>query len=87
MNRLYLIIVVTIGVDLIYFPLILIQFVCLKKSRGRLTGYLQNVQILAWIFQKIRDCLNRKLESIFIDSSTIEYPSQDYGYATYLDNS
>jgi len=48
---------------------------------------LQNVQILAWIFQKIRDCLNRKLESIFIDSSTIEYPSQDYGCATYLDNS
>ena len=58
-----------------------------EKSKVRLAGHLQNMQILTWIYQKIRNCLNMKLESIFIDSSTLEWPSQDYGYATYLDNS
>ena len=35
MDRLYLVILVTIGADLIYSPLSLIQFVCLKKINGK----------------------------------------------------
>ena len=72
-NRLYLIIVVTIGADLIYSPLRLIQFVCLTKINGKVDRVLAECANIDLDFsRKFRNCLIRKLEATLIDSSTVE---------------
>ena len=58
-----------------------------EKIKSKVDRVLAECGNIVMDFSKIRNCLNMKLESIFIDSSTLEQPSQDYGYATYLDNS
>ena len=58
-----------------------------EKIKGKVDRVLAECANIDMEFQKICNCLNINLDSIFIDSSTLEYRSQDYGYATYLDNS
>ena len=58
-----------------------------ENIKGKVDSVLAECGNIDMDFSKIRNCLNMKLELIFIDSSTLEQPSQDYGYDTYLDNS
>ena len=72
LNKLYLIIVVSIGSNLMYPPAKTNPVGLTENIKGKVDRVLAECGNIVMDFSKIRYCLNMKLEPIFIDSSTLE---------------